>query len=268
MRSLLDIEKLFLILLITLFSSAGCDLLYAQKPAGNQKATKYRVKVTASFPHNVNSYTQGLFFFEKQMYESAGRYGFSKFMKVDLKSGNSLSSISFPEKYFAEGSVSLNGKVYILTWRERVVFVYDIYNFKPVKTLFNPKEGWGLTTDGKELVMSDGTGYLYFMDPDYFKERRSVEVKLDGKKVSQLNELEYINGDIWANVYGEDVIYIINPANGRVKGVVDCRNLLPAGKRSSDPDVVLNGIAYEPESGKIYLTGKLWPLIYQVELVK
>lgn len=253
------ILSLLLLIFTGVKSAAGSDAMQ-----GN--VTKYRIKIVSSFPHNNKSFTQGLFFHNTELYETTGQYGNSKFLKLDQKTGNSVKSVTFPDKYFAEGSTVLNGKVYILTWMERVVFVYDISTFKPVKTLFNQREGWGLTTDGKDLIMSDGSDKLYFVEPDVFREKRVVKVTLNGKSVDQLNELEYIKGEIWANVYGEDIIYIINLASGEVKGIIDCKNLMSPKLRNSE--MVLNGIAFQPENGKIYLTGKLWPKIFQVELVK
>ncbi len=232
----------------------------------SQKPVKYRVKVVASYPHNTSSFTQGLFFHNRELYETTGQYGSSKFLKIDIKTGKPLITATFPEKYFAEGSTIINGKAFILSWMERVAFVYDITTFKPLKTLFNPREGWGLTTDGKELIMSDGSDIIYFIDPEFFKEKRTINVTLEGRKVTQLNELEYIKGEIWANVFGDDNIYIIDPDSGKVKGIVECKDLMPQWQRNSE--MVLNGIAFEPESGKIYITGKLWPRLYQVELIK
>jgi len=230
------------------------------------KAEVCRCKIVEVLPHDVNSYTQGLFFHKGQLYESSGQYGASFFRKVDLSRGTALQSFNFPDEYFAEGATALGDLLYILTWQQRVVFVYDINTFKPIKQFFNPREeGWGLTTDGKDLIMSDGSSNLFFMDPATFKEKRRIAVKLEGKPVDQLNELEYIKGEIWANVYQEDFILIIDPSTGAVRKVVDCKNILPTSMRTSKTDV-LNGIAYNPLTDKIYITGKYWPKMFRITL--
>jgi len=232
-----------------------------------EKPLKYRLKLLEVLPHDVNSYTQGLFFYNQQLYESVGQYKESAFRKVDILKGTTLKSIKFPDEFFVEGSTVIGDKLFILTWRERVVFVYDINTFKQIGTLFNPREGWGLTTDGKQLIMSDGSSTLYYLNPDNFKEISKIEVRLNEKKLDQINELEYINGEIWANVYQTDIILIINPSNGIVKATVDCRNLLPENLKTSKTDV-LNGIAYNPVTKQIYITGKLWPKMYRIQIIK
>jgi glutamine cyclotransferase len=185
--------------------------------------------------------------------------------KVDLESGKVLQRVDFDRRYFGEGSCAISGRLYILTWQEHVVFVYDLATFKPLGMLTNTREGWGLTTDGKKLYLSDGSSSIYVMDGDTFEQQGKIKVKLDGKPVRNLNELEWIDGRIWANVYTEDYIVIIDPSSGNVTGVVDCRGLLPDSLRSADTDV-LNGIARNDVTGEIYLTGKLWPRMYRVKL--
>ena len=159
-----------------------------------------------------------------------------------------------------------DGNLYILTWESRVAFVYDAATLEYKNTWKYPREGWGLTTDGKRLIASDGSAYLYFMD-DKFAQKEKIQVTFNGRPVRYLNELEYIDGKIWANVYTSDEIVIINPKNGEVEGIINCRGLLPDQLRTSDTDV-LNGIAYNPKDGKIYLTGKNWPRMYEIRLKK
>ena len=181
--------------------------------------------------------------------------------------GRVLRRLNFDSEYFVEGSVVLDGRLYVLTWQEHKCFVYDASSWKYLGELYNFTEGWGLTTDGESLIMSDGSSMLYFLDPMTFLVRKKTEVKLGDKSVRFLNELEYIDGRVWANVYGSDQIVIINPDNGRVEGVVDCRNLLSRSLRTQTTDV-LNGIACNPSDGSIYLTGKFWPRLYRIELVE
>lgn len=246
-----------LLFLSIAFSCVSC----AQEPV------QYGIKVKASYIHDRNAYTQGLFFYKDTLYESCGQYGESSFRKVNLADGRVLRRLNFDSEYFVEGSVVLDGRLYILTWQEHKCFVYDASSWKYLGELHNFTEGWGLTTDGESLIMSDGSSMLYFLDPMTFMVRKKLEVKIGEKSVRFLNELEYIEGSVWANVYGSDQIVIIDPDNGRVNGVVDCRNLLSRSLRTSTTDV-LNGIACNPADGSIYLTGKFWPRLYEIELVR
>lgn len=226
----------------------------------------YSYKIEESYAHDISSYTQGLFFYEGGFYESAGQYGESSFRQVDLKTGKVLRRMDFEDRYFAEGSCVLDGKLYVLTWQEQECFVFDIDSWEKTETFSYEGEGWGLTTDGESLIMSDGTSVIEFRDPDSFEVERSITVKMNGRNVIYLNELEYIKGEIWANLYGTNMIARIDPADGKVLSLVNCTNLLPASKRSVRTDV-LNGIAYNPASDKIYLTGKYWPELYRIKLV-
>jgi len=227
---------------------------------------QYRLEVVAEYPHDTESYTQGLFFHKGRMYESTGLNGKSTFREVDVKSGEAVRKLDFSKKYFLEGSVVFNDKLYILTWDSRVAFVYDPETLEYKSTWSYPREGWGITTDGKHLIASDGSATLFFMDENLALQKRLV-VKFQDRPVRWLNELEYIDGKIWANVYTTDEIIIINPKDGRVEGIVDCRGLLPKSLYTSETDV-LNGIAYDPQTGKIYLTGKNWPKLYEIRLVE
>ena len=227
---------------------------------------EYKVEVVAEYPHDVEAYTQGLFFHDGQMYESTGLHGKSTLRKVDFTTGEAVQKIGFNEKYFIEGSVIMGDNLYVLTWETRMAFIYDAETLEFKTSWKYPREGWGITTDGKKLIASDGSYTLYFMDEN-FKVERKVVVKHEERPVRWLNELEYIDGKIWANVYTSDEIVIINPKDGTVEGVVDCRGLLPDSLRTPTTDV-LNGIAYDPMTKKIYLTGKNWPKLYEIKLVE
>ena len=233
---------------------------------GDKSVKEYRVEVVEKCPHDTESYTQGLFFSDGQLYESTGIKGKSTFRKVDLPTGEAQRRLDFDKKYFVEGSVMFDGNLYVLTWESRIAFVYDAETLEYKSSWKYPREGWGLTTDGKSLIASDGSATLYFMDKDFALQRRLI-VEHEDRPVRWLNELEYIDGKIWANVYMTDEIVIINPKDGRVEGVIDCRGLLPNHLRTPMTDV-LNGIAYDSESEKIYLTGKNWPELYEVRLVE
>ena len=230
------------------------------------KVKEYKIQVVKEYPHDVTSYTQGLFFHEGKLYESTGQYGESTFRVVDLETGKALKRMDFGKKYFVEGSVMLGDNLYILTWLNKVAFIYDAKTLKYKSAYSYPREGWGLTTDGKQLIASDGSAHLFFMDPQ-FQIQRTLTVRKDGRPVRDLNELEYIDGKIWANVYMTDLILIINPKDGKVEATIDCTGLLPRSLRDPDTDV-LNGIAYHPETKKIYLTGKYWRRLYEVKIVE
>ena len=172
--------------------------------------------------------------------------------------------VPFNKKYFCEGSVILGDKLYLLTWTNKQAFIYDAATFRYLKTYSYPRQGWGLTTDGTSLIASDGSAKLYFMTPE-FQLQRTVEVRMNGKSIRLLNELEWIDGNIWANVYTTDIILIINPQDGQVEGIVHGKGLLPDTLRTADTDV-LNGIACH--DGRIFLTGKNWPRLYEIRLVE
>ncbi len=227
------------------------------------KAKRLKAVVKEKFPHDKYAYTQGLFFENGVLYESCGQYGQSSLRSVDLKTGKVLSKSNLDSKYFAEGSVIFGGNLYLLTWREQICFVYEPSSFKKVGELRYSGEGWGLTTDGKELIMSNGSATISFLDPMTFMENRRINVTLNGKTVDYINELEYINGEIWANVYLEDYIVTIDPGSGCITSVINCSDVYPAAVRSAHADV-LNGIAYNKADGSIYITGKYWPHLYKI----
>ena len=229
------------------------------------RVKQYKVEVVKEYPHDTGAYTQGLFFDGGRFYESTGQFGESSFREVELATGKVLSQMNFQQKYFGEGSVMLGDNLYILTWLNKVAFVYDAKTLEYRQTYSYPREGWGLTTDGTSLIASDGSARLFFLTPE-LKQERYVDVKMDGRPVRYLNELEYIDGKVWANVYTTDLIVIINPKDGTVEASVDCSDLLPRKLRTPKTDV-LNGIARDPATGKIYLTGKYWPRLYEIKLV-
>lgn len=246
------------------------DCREADKAGNDKKEKTKKVKrlkavVTEKFPHDKYAYTQGLFFENGVLYESCGQYGTSNLRTVDIATGKVLSKSNLDSKYFAEGSVIFGGNLYLLTWREQICMIYNPATFKKIGEIRYNGEGWGLTTDGKELIMSNGSASITFLDPMTFMENRRINVTLDGKPIDYINELEYINGEIWANVYLEDYIITIDPQNGCVTSVIDCTNVYPAAVRNAHADV-LNGIAYNPADGSIYITGKYWPQLYKISV--
>ncbi len=247
--------RLIFLVVAALLACAGCGA----------KVRQYRVEVVREYAHDTTSYTQGLFFHDGSLYESTGQYGHSTLRIVDLSTGEALKRVSFTKKYFMEGSVILGDNLYLLTWTNKVAYIYDAATLEYKSTYSYPREGWGLTTDGKSLIASDGSADLFFMNGDFTLERR-VTVRMNGRPVKFLNELEYIDGKIWANVYMTDMIVIINPESGEVEGAIDASGLLPDRLRTSSTDV-LNGIAVNPADGKIYLTGKYWPRLYEIRII-
>ena len=235
-------------------------------PDWQGKPKEYGIKVVKEYPHDETSYTQGLFFQGDHLIETTGQKGESTLRKVDLNTGKALKRFDFDRKYFLEGSVELNGKIFILTWLNKVAFIYDASSLEYLQTFSYPREGWGLTTDGTQLIASDGSSKLFFMD-ERFQLKKTLQVRLDGKPLRALNELEWIGGKVWANVYLTDMIVVIDPQTGNVEAKIDCTGLLPEALRDEYTDV-LNGIAFNPADGKLYLTGKYWKRLYEVELVE
>ncbi len=233
-----------------------------------QNSPIWTVKVVEEYPHDPAAFTQGLVIEKGQMYEGTGQKGTSELRKVDHTSGNVLSSQRLKQEYFGEGITILDGKIYQITWQNHLGIIYDLETMKLEKTFSYAGEGWGITNDGKSLIMSDGTFNVRFIDPKTLKETKKIQVWEGNKKnrIIHLNELEYVDGEIWANIWYEDRIARISPKTGQVLGWIDMRNLIPAANR--DREAVLNGIAYDAESKKIYVTGKNWPKLFQVEIVK
>ena len=231
------------------------------------KARRHKVKVLAEYPHDTKSYTQGLFFYDGYMWETTGQKGESCLNMLDYKTGKWKRKWKFNSRYFIEGSCVVNDRFFILTWEEHTCFVFSLKNpenkLKEIGRASYPTEGWGLTTDGKRLIMSDGSSQLYFRDPASFYCNSTIKVTLDGKPLHNLNELEWIDGKIWANVYLTDDIVIIDPETGYVTDVIDCTGILPARLTNKATDV-LNGIAYDPSDKSIYVTGKYWPRLYKI----
>lgn len=228
---------------------------------------RYGYRVVRSYPHDREAYTQGLIYDNGFIYESTGQYGQSSLRKVDLETGEVLNMLRLSDDLFAEGICLYDDRIIQLTWTSRVGFVYDKESFRLINKIHYPTQGWGLTTNGTELIMSDGTQIIYFLEPDYFTELHRIEVYDHRDQVNDLNELEYIRGEIWANVYQTDLIVRIDPQTGRVTGVIDLAGLLPPQYHHPRLDV-LNGIAWDSENDRLYVTGKRWPLLFEIELVK
>jgi glutamine cyclotransferase len=223
------------------------------------------VQQVASLPHDTTAFTEGFFYHGGAFYESTGRTGQSLVRKVDPATGRVLKESKLAGQYFGEGLSMAGGRLYQLTWQTKIGFVYDTATFKQLGTFAFEGEGWGMTTDGRSLVMSDGTSTLRFIDPASFAVTRTVEVIDGSQPVINVNELEWIRGEIWANVWKTNRIARIDPGDGHVKGWLDLDGLLPAGAVTSE-EAVPNGIAYDAQGDRVFVTGKLWPRIFQVRV--
>lgn len=223
-------------------------------------------EVVNAYPHDPQAFTQGLIYHEGYLYESTGLYGESSLRKVELETGMVLQQVNLPLQYFGEGLTLWEDTLLQLTWREGTGFIYDLDEFSLSGQFTYSTEGWGLTHDGERLIMSDGSQRLYFLNPGSFQVSGQVEVSYQGEAVERLNELEFIRGEVYANIWLTDDIVRIDPAIGAVQGWIDLRGILPDELRSPATDV-LNGIAYDPEGDRLFVTGKNWPMLYEIRLV-
>lgn len=227
----------------------------------------YGYKIINTYPHDTESFTQGLIIDNGFLYESTGLNGRSSIKIVYLETGKAIKSHKLADKYFGEGITIVDDKIIQLTWRSKKGFVYDKDSLKLLRTFSYQTQGWGITYDGKYLILSDGSNILYFMDPKSFVVVGKLEVYDDNGEVSKLNELEYINGEIYANIWGKDLIARINPKTGFVSSWIELDGLLSKEDKKKGVDV-LNGIAFNPQNGTLLVTGKLWPKIFEIEIIE
>lgn len=226
----------------------------------------YGYEVVRSYPHDHDAFTQGLVYRDGFLYEGTGLNGRSTIRKVKLETGEVLQSKAIDQQYFGEGITDWKGSLIELTWQSEVAFVYDIKTFERTGTFSYKGEGWGLTHDDARLIMSDGTAQLRFLDPATFKERGRITVHDQNGPVAELNELEYVKGEIFANIWQTERIARIAPADGHVTGWIDLSGLLPASERGGTD--VMNGIAYDAAHDRLFVTGKLWPRIFEIKLIR
>jgi len=224
--------------------------------------------ILAVYPHDTASYTQGLVWVNDTLYEGTGLEGQSRLMRIDVKSGKASKSVSLDTSFFGEGITILNAKIYELTWENQKVLVYDAKTFEKIKEFAWNHEGWGITNNGKDLIISTGSSNLYFVDPETFKEKNIIGVTDNNGPVGYLNELEYVDGVIYANIYQFDYIVKIDPSSGHVIGKIDLSGLLQKSGKPYNPETtdVLNGIAYNANKKTFYITGKKWPALFEVKL--
>jgi glutaminyl-peptide cyclotransferase len=227
----------------------------------------YTYRVVASYPHDPQAFTQGLVIVDNVLYESTGLHGRSSLRRVNLETGRVERIRELPGRFFGEGVTAVDDRLIQLTWKANQGFVYDRDTFELLQVFTYPLEGWGLTSDGHELIASDGSADLYFLDPETFREKRRVRVTDRHGPVTRLNELEYVKGKVYANVWGTDLIAVIEPETGQVAGWIDLAGLLGPEEAAGSVDV-LNGIAYDGKRDRLYVTGKLWPRLFRIELIE
>ncbi len=262
---------LYPIFLIIFFAS--CNNNDSRGYSGNDGTSSSPVKnvsysIVKTFPHDTSSFTQGLILYNGKIYEGTGEYGRSHLLQVDLSNGKIQKELALDPKYFGEGITILRDTIYQLTWQEKTVFAYTVSNFKKVKEFTIDTQGWGITTDGKELIVSDGTSNLYYYQPSTFQLLRTQSITEGGNLSYNLNELEYIDGYIFANQWQAPYILKIDPGSGVIVGKVDLTDVWNRVKAKDPFADVPNGIAYDSVSKKIYITGKKWPELYEIVLSK
>ncbi len=247
--------------LIILFS-ASIAVYFARQPQASPSAASYTYKVVNTYTHDTAAYTEGLLYSGGYLYESTGQVGTSWLRKVNLESGEVLKQVDLGGELYGEGLTQVGDTLVQLTWRNHVGFVYDKDTFALLSNFTVASEGWGLTYDGSRLILSDGSARLYFLYPSTHQVVGQVIVKDGNQEVTKINELEYVGGDVYANIWQTTNVAIINPLTGQVKGWIDLSGL----HQSQGPDDVLNGIAYDSQTGRLFVTGKNWPSLYQIEL--
>lgn len=227
----------------------------------------YSYQVIREYPHDVGAYTQGLQYVDGELFEGTGNYGTSSIRRVDLQTGEVRQIRDLDQELFGEGITVLGERIYQLTYKSQVGFIYDKSSFQEIqKVYYQNREGWGLTHNGEELIMSDGTNVIYFLDPEMFTINRQLEVYHNEGPANSLNELEYINGKIYANRYYTDEIVIIDPSSGKVEGRINLKGILKATHRKPTTDV-LNGIAWDKDGERLFVTGKYWPLLFEIRVL-
>ncbi len=236
----------------------------AAKPLGSQIQG---YEIVHTYPHDSRAFTQGLLYVDGHLYESTGLRGQSSIRMLDLNTGRVLQKYDLPADYFGEGLTDWGSTLVQLTWQAHKGFVYDRFSFALLRTFSYDGEGWGLTHDDKQLIMSDGTSYLRFLDPKSFRETRRIHVTTEnGQEIPDLNELEYVRGEIYANIWHSDRIARISPKTGKLLGWIDLNGLRDPST-TANPDAVLNGIAYDAKENRLFVTGKLWPKLYEIKVV-
>jgi glutaminyl-peptide cyclotransferase len=252
-------------IVLALWMTAGSSLIGQTSRSASAAPPEYTFTVVRVFPHDTSAYTQGLAYRDGFLYEGTGRTGHSSLRKVRLETGEVIQRVDLNSEYFGEGIAILNDKVFQLTWKAETGFVYDLNDFHPLRKFSYRGEGWGLATDGHQLFLSDGTSEIRVLEAETFHEKRRIKVHDGPAAVDQLNELEVVDGQIFANVWHTNRIARISPQTGDIVGWIELTGLLSSVYRL-DPEAVLNGIAYDPMRKRLFVTGKLWPSVFEIKL--
>jgi glutamine cyclotransferase len=247
------------------FESKNIDISTSFSIYASQEPKILNYSIVTTYPHDINAYTQGFEFYNGTLLEGTGQYKESTLRKTDYKTGKVTEQIKLEDNYFGEGITVLKDKIYQLTWKEKTGFVYDVKTFKLEKTFSFETEGWGITNDGEKLYMSDGSEKIYTLDPVTLKVVDNISVYTAGSKIESINEMEWINGKIWANVYQKDVIAVINPKTGAVENVINCASLKTKVTQHSELDA-FNGIAFNPSTKTYFVTGKNWDKTFEIKI--
>jgi glutaminyl-peptide cyclotransferase len=267
-----------ILLFLSIYPLAACgqDVMHdtstshnsAAPPPSEQSVPVYTYEVVNSWSHDTKAFTQGLSFYQGSLYESTGHYGASTLRKVELRTGKVSKKVDVSSQYFAEGMTIFHDKIYQLTWTGQKGFIYDLKSFRFEGEFAYEGEGWGLTNDGEFLILSDGTNRIRFLDPVTYKTVRAINVLDNGVPLLDLNELEYVKGEIYANIWKSERIVRIDPHTGKILGWLDLTGLLPHDERGSPSEDVLNGIAYDEKDDRLFVTGKRWPKLFEIRLKK
>ena len=252
---------------LPLLAVAGSLVALIPGPAAHAAVPVYGYEIVNTYPHDTQAFTEGLFYLNGYLYESTGLERKSSIRKVKLETGEVLQKVDVPPQYFGEGIVNWKRHLISLTWKTQVGFVYDLATLKVQRRFSYQGEGWALTQDGKRLIMSDGTPELRFLDPETLAQTGRITVTYEGTPVRQVNELEWVKGRIYANVWETNMMIIIEPATGNITGVVNLSGLLGAANRPPGPDSVLNGIAYDSAHDRLFVTGKNWPKLFEIRVL-
>lgn len=261
---------IFLLVLVFPISVEAEDILRQQFLSSTIMKTKVpiaAIEVVNIYPHDADAFTQGLLFHDGKLYESTGRYGKSVLSVKDIKTGKVLREVKVADEYFGEGITLLKDKIYQLTWQNETLLIYDARSLKEIRKIKYAGEGWGLTTNGRHLLMSNGSSTLTFHDSETFKVIRKIHVRDGDRAILRLNELEFVKGEILANIFMEDWVVRISPKTGKVKGWIDLSSIRSYLPRHAQIDVI-NGIAYDESADRIFVTGKLWPKLFEIRQVK
>jgi glutamine cyclotransferase len=243
-------------------------LAWAVAGAAQAAIPVYGYVVKNTYPHDPQAFTQGLFFRDGYLYESTGQKGLSSIRKVELKSGKVVQKKDLPPEVFGEGAAAVGNRLVGLTWTSQVGYVFDLKSFTLKQSFKYEGEGWGLASDARQLYMSDGSSFIRILDPKTMKELRRIQVTADNQPIDRLNELEVVDGELYSNIWGTDVIARIDRDSGKVVGWINLTGLLPPAQRgTSNADAVLNGIAWDAKTKRLFVTGKLWPKLFEIELV-